>query len=311
MNIQQLEYIIAVDKYRHFSKAADECFVTQPTLSMMIHKLEEELNTIIFDRSVQPIVTTESGIEIVEKARKILLGIEEIKELTINLKNKNKGEIKIGVIPTVAPFLLPFFLKKFISKYPDIKLKIAENITDQIIEKLEKNILDIGIVASPLNDPSISEFPLYTEELVIFASPGEKVLLKRNPSVSDITINHLWLLEEGHCLRSQIINLCESRKKSSLNKSLEYTAGSIDSLIKLVEQNDGITIVPELAVLYMNKKQKNQIRHFKSPAPVRQISLITYKHFYKSRMLEILKEEITTHLKSVLPNNKSKPILLL
>lgn len=309
MNLQQLEYITAVDKYRHFAKAAEASFVTQPTLSMMIQKLEEELGITIFDRSKQPVVPTEAGKEIIEQARKVLKEAAEIKELAAHLKGELKGELKIGIIPTVAPYLLPLFLKNFLNKYPKIKIKISEHTTENIIHKLSNGALDVGIAATPLNYSALLEQPLYKEEFVVYASKGETVLNKKYLLAEDININHLWLLEEGHCLRSQIVNLCELKKREAVNNNLEYEAGSIDSLIKMVDQNDGITILPELAALHLNTKQKNNIREFKPPVPVREISLVTYRHFVKTRMLEVLKEEIIESISGLLSQKKKQKVI--
>ncbi len=309
MNLQQLEYIIAVDTHRHFAKAAEACCVTQPTLSMMIHKLEDELHLMIFDRSKQPVILTEAGSEIIQQAKKILKEAGMLKEIAYSIKGELKGELKIGIIPTVAPFLLPVFLKQFLKKYPEIKVKIWEFTTEHIIEKLEKNILDVGILATPLNNSSILEQPLYNEEFFVYASKDETVLNKKYLLAEDINLNHLWLLEEGHCLRSQIVNLCELKKKEITNSNLEYEAGSIDSLIKMVDQYEGITILPELAVQHLSVKQKNNIREFKPPVPVREISLITYRHFVKTRMLETLKQEIIGNVVEHLAQKKKQKLI--
>ncbi len=309
MNLQQLEYLIAADSYRHFVKAAEACSVSQPTLSMMIQKLEVELGVKIFDRSKQPVVPTEAGKEIIHQAKIILKEAGALKEIARSLKGELKGELKIGIIPTVAPFLLPIFLKQFLKKYPDIKVKIWEFTTEYIIEKLEKNILDVGILATPLNNPSILEQPLYKEEFFVYASKNETVLNKKYLLAEDINLKHLWLLEEGHCLRSQIINLCELKKKEVTNNNLEYEAGSIDSLIKMVDQYEGITILPELTVKHLSTKQKNYIREFKPPVPVREISLVTYRHFVKTRMLETLKQEIVENVDKHLSHKKKQMVI--
>ena len=309
MNIQQLEYLIAVDSHRNFVKAAEECCVTQPTLSMMIKKLEDELDIKIFDRSKQPIIPTEAGNEIIQQAKIILKETGALKEIAHSLKGELKGELRIGIIPTVAPFLLPIFLRQFLKKYPDIKVKIWEFTTEYIIEKLEKNILDVGILATPLNNSSMLEQPLYKEEFVVYASKDEPVLNKKYLLAEDINLNHLWLLEEGHCLRSQIVNLCELKKKEVTDSNLEYEAGSIDSLIKMVDQYKGITILPELAIQHLSVKQKNSIREFKPPVPVREISLITYRHFVKTRMLETLRQEIINNIGEHLAQKKKQKLV--
>lgn len=309
MNFQQLEYIIAVERHKHFVKAAESCFITQPTLSMMIQKLEDELGIVIFDRSRQPVKATPDGKIIIEKAKKVLSEIEEIKHFTQSLRGELKGELKIGIIPTLAPYLLPGFLKKFTDKYPLINVKISELTTDLITDKLKEGSLDIGIAATPINDSHITERPLFREEFFVYASKGEKVLNKKYLLAEDIDVNHLLLLEEGHCLRSQIINLCELRKKDLQHSNLEYEAGSIESLIKMVDMNGGITILPELAALSLDKKQKLNLRPFKLPVPVREISIITYKHFFKTKIMDAIKNEIIKENYNLVTKKKKNEVM--
>jgi len=308
MNLQQLEYIVAVDNHRHFAKASAKCFVTQPTLSMMIQKLEEELNVKIFDRSKQPVVPTEAGTVVVAQAKIILQEAKRMKEVIQELKGELKGELKIGIIPTVAPYLLPLFLNKFLKKYPLLKIKITELNTEQIIEKLKHHNLDAGILATPLNNVAIKELPLYYEQFVVYASKEEKMMKKKLLLPSDIDTNKLWLLEEGHCLRAQVLNLCELRKKELETSNLEYEAGSIDTLKKMVDMNKGITILPELAIKELSNSDKKQVRHFKPPVPVREISIITYHHFVKQRMIDVLKEEIISSIPIEMLSAKKKEV---
>jgi LysR family transcriptional regulator, hydrogen peroxide-inducible genes activator len=292
MNIQHLKYVLAVDLHRHFAKAAGKCFVTQPTLSMMIRTLEDELGIKIFDRSRQPVVPTEAGEVVIAQAKIIVQEAERMKEIIHQLKGEIKGEVKLGIIPTVAPYLLPLFLNSFLKKYPLLKIKITELTTQQIIERLKNHHLDVGILATPLNNEALKEQPLYYEQFVVYASPDEKLMKKKFLIPADIDPNHLWLLEEGHCLRTQIVNLCELRKKGLETSNLEYEAGSIETLKKMVDMNNGITILPELAFQELTAKDKKSVRHFKPQIPVREISIVTYRHFIKQRIVDTLKEEI-------------------
>jgi len=310
MNLQQLEYIVAVDIYRHFAHAAEACFVTQPTLSTMIQRLEEELDIIIFDRSKQPVVPTEIGADIIEQAKKTLSEAGLIKELVMESKKSLKGELRIGIIPTLAPYLLSLFLKKFLQMYPEIKLIISEQTTGVIIKNLKNDLIDVGITATPLNNESIKEDLLFYEKFMVYVSGNEKILKKKYLLPEDIDVNRLWLLEEGHCLRSQILNLCELRKKDSEYSNLEYEAGSIESLIKIVEMNSGLTIIPELAVSNLDESHKSQVRYFKPPVPVRQISLITYRHFVKNSLLKALKNEISRSIIQYLGNKETEKIVV-
>lgn len=307
MNLQQLEYIVAVDTYRHFATAAEKSFVTQPTLSMMIQKLEDELGVKIFDRSKQPVVPTLIGEKIIEQARVTLLEAGRIKEIIKTNKGIITGELKLGIIPTIAPYLLPLFLIDFIKKYPGVTLMVSELTTDQIIRKLKNNQLDAGILATPLHHPDINETPLYYERFLAYNS--NKVLNKKKYILAkDIDVSKLWLLEEGHCLRSQVLNLCELRDKSSFNQNLIYEAGSIDTLIKMTELNNGVTIIPELAANQLPAKKQKNCLPFKSPEPTREVSLVTYRHFVKESLLNILKKEILNHLPDELKQNKKSNV---
>jgi LysR family transcriptional regulator, hydrogen peroxide-inducible genes activator len=292
MNIQHLKYILAIDTHRHFAKAAEKCFVTQPTLSMMVQKLEEELDVKIFDRSKQPVVPTEAGKKLIEQAKIILQEVNRMKLIVNELKGEINGELRLGIIPTVAPYLLPLFLNSFLKKYPLLKIKITELTTQQIIDRLKNHQLDAGILATPLNNDSLKEQILYYEQFVVYASPNEKMMKKKFLLPGDIDTNHLWLLEEGHCLRSQVLNLCELRKKELETSNLEYEAGSIETLKKIVDFNNGITILPELTLKELSPGDMKNVRHFKPPVPVREISIVTYRHFVKQRIIDALKEEI-------------------
>jgi LysR family transcriptional regulator, hydrogen peroxide-inducible genes activator len=292
MNLQQLEYILAVDTHKHFSAAANKCHVTQPTLSMMIQKLEDELDVKIFDRTKQPVQTTTIGQAVIEQARMILGEVANLKNTVAQQKGTLTGELRIGIIPTIAPYLLPLFLTGFLKKHPGLKLKISELTTDQIIEKLSTQVIDAGILATPLKIPSIKELPLFYEQFLVYASQNQKLMKKKYLLADDIDVNQLWLLEEGHCLRSQVVNLCELKRKESLLQNLDYEAGSIETLKKMVDMNSGITILPELALRDLSKKQLKNIRYFKSPAPVREVSIVTYRYFVKSHLIDALKKEI-------------------
>ncbi len=291
MNLNQLEYIVAVDKHRHFAKAAKACFVTQPTLSMMIHKLEEELDSKIFDRSKKPVVPTEVGYKIIEQAQKTLVESKKMAEIVASHKNTIAGKIRIGIIPTLAPYLLPLFIKSFLADYPSIRLKISEYTTENIIDKLQKGEIDLGILVTPLNHKFLEERPLFYETFMIYSSHEytKKYLL-----AEDINLNELWLLEEGHCFRSQILNLCELRKKEDLQ--LEYAAGSIETLRQLVENQKGVTVLPELSTRYLSAEARKKLMPFQPPAPAREVSIVTHKDFVKKRVVEILEKAILASL---------------
>lgn len=292
MNFQQLEYIIAVDQHRHFLKAAEACNVTQATLSMMIKKLEEELGVVIFDRSKQPVIPTEVGILVLNQARKILQESEQMTQLVQLEKGEIAGELRVGIIPTVAPYLLPLFIKKFTNKYPKVVLKVTELTTEDLVLKLKSSQIDIGILATPLKEKSIKEFPLYYEQYMLYIGPGEKGFKKEYVLPKDIDVSRLLLLEEGHCMRNQVLNLCELKKQSQISSGLMYEAGSIDTLINLVDTDFGMTVIPEFVVEKLTKSQKKQLRYFKDPVPVREISMVMNYEHVKARLVRALRDTI-------------------
>ncbi len=309
MNFPQLEYILAVDTYRHFVKAAEATYVTQATLSMMIKKLEEELGVRIFDRSRQPVVPTEIGTRIIAQARVILQETERLRLMIIEEQEEISGELRIGLLPTLAPYLLPMFLNSFLKKYPGVKLHISELTTDEIIRKLERQELDAGLLATPLVNSSLQGRPLFYEEFVVYASAQEKLMKKQYVLAKDIDVSRLWLLEEGHCLRSQVVNLCELKSREKEIHQLDFAAGSIETLKIIVEIHQGITILPSLAIKSMTSKQQKNIRHFKAPAPVREIGLVTYRHYVKEKLIGVLEEEILACIPQEMKSVRKKEII--
>lgn len=309
MTITQLEYIIAVDTYRHFSTAADQCFVTQPTLSMQIQKLEDDLGSKIFDRSKHPVIPTEIGEEIIQQARIIIHEVKMIHQLIMDRQGVLQGELRIGIIPTLAPYLLPLFLQPFLDKYPDIRLRVKELTTGQIIEKLKAGKIDAGLLVTPLQDSSIKEYPLFYEELVAYVSAKNAAYKKTYVIADDIGLEELWLLEEGHCFRSQIVNLCELKKQGKDKSAFEYEAGSVETLRKMVEISNGVTILPELATLDFTSKQLDMVRHFKAPVPVREVSLVTHRDYVKKKLVDVLKGQIMAIIPSKVMLNKNKNLV--
>lgn len=308
MTLVQLEYIVAVDTYRSFVTAADKCFVTQPTLSMQVQKLEELISVKIFDRSKQPVSPTEIGAQIIAQARIILQESGKIKELISSQQQDVLGELRIGVIPTVAPYLLPEVISAMLDKYPELKLLIWEYTTEDIIHHLKTGVLDCGILATPLTDPNITEIPLYYENFVSYISKNSKLYKKKAVDAEDLNDENIWLLNEGHCMRNQVLNICRSTKNNRL-QGLEYNTGSVETLVRMVDLNGGATLLPELAIAELNAKQANKIRHFKSPEPVREISLVTHKNFIKKRMLNALKDEILEIIPKAMKQKKKKDIV--
>ena len=291
MNIQQLEYIVALDNHRNFGKAAKACFVTQPTLSMMVQKLEQELELTLFDRAKQPIEPTADGKAVIHQVRTILQEMRSLQLLVEDRKMHVQGELSIGVSPTLAPYLITLFIRSFLQKYPRATLKIEEFKTEVLIDRVRRSEIDLGILATPVQAGNLTVDPLFYEEFLVY---GHEKGAKTYVPPEDIDPDELWLLEEGHCLRSQIVNLCELRKKR--NPRLAYQSGSLESLKWLVENHQGITILPELATLPMSDVHRERLSHFTPPAPVREVSFLYHAAFAKSRLLTALREEIIANL---------------
>ncbi|MEI6946201.1 LysR substrate-binding domain-containing protein [Paraflavisolibacter sp. H34] len=309
MTLTQLEYVIAVDNARHFARAAEQCYVTQPTLSMQIQKLEEELEVKIFDRSKQPVVPTEAGEAIIAQARKAVAECGAIFEVVQAQKGILHGQLALGIIPTLAPYLLPLFLPSFTKKYPNVKLVVNELTTEMIINRLREGRIDAGLLVTPLLEPGIKEDLLFYEELIAYVSQSNAAYKKNYVLANDIDPDKLWLLEEGHCFRSQIVNLCELRRRSKESSHFEYEAGSIETLRRLVETNDGITIIPELATLDMTARQQKHLRYFKAPAPVREVSIVTHRDFVKQRIIQALRQEVIASIPLKMEKNKKRMIV--
>lgn len=292
MNFQQLKYIIAVNEYKHFGEAAEHCHVTQPTLSMMIKKLEEELGATLFDRTKQPVMPTDVGSRVISKAHNVIRELQEIPVLVQQHRGNISGSLRVGIIPTLAPYLLPLFVQSFIDSYPEVELQVKEMVTEDIEKALKNGDIDVGILVTPLDDDSLVADTLFYEQFYAYVADSHPLFNKKSILPEDIDVKNLWLLEEGHCFRSQIINLCELEKSQMNNNRFKYEAGNIETLKKFVEKNSGITILPELAVLGMSTQERDFLRSFQQPEPVRKVSLATHRTFIKKRLVDALKEEI-------------------
>lgn len=307
MTLTQLEYVVALDTWRHFVLASEKCFVTQPTLSMQIQKLEEELGVKIFDRTKQPVIPTEVGASIIAQARVTLREAQMIKQVISDQKDAVAGELRIGIIPTLAPYLLPSLYKYVSAKYPQIELIVREAITEELIDELKNNRLDCGIVVTPLKDASIKEDILFYEELFVYVSKKNSLVDKKYVLADDIDPNQLWLLEEGHCFRSQVLNLCELRKGTDLH--FKYKTGNIETLKRMVDKSDGITILPELAVMEFTKSQRKLVKRLKEPTPAREVSIVTHRDYIKSKLIKTLKEGILNIVPSEMRRLHNKKIV--
>lgn len=309
MTLVQLEYAVAVDTYRNFVQAAEKCFVTQPTLSMQLQKLEDNLGVKIFDRSKQPVVPTEVGAEIIAQARILLAESQKIKEIVSDRQKELSGELKIGIIPTVAPYLLPRIITKFIEKYPLVKLIVWEQTTEQIIQQLKLGLIDCGILSTPLHEASLTEIPVFYENFVAYTSKSSKLNKKKHISPEDIDLEEIWILNEGHCMREQVLNICQRRRTTQNFLHFEYNTGSVETLKRMVDQNNGATILPELALSELSEKQLDKVRYFKSPEPAREIGIVIQRNFLKRRMIEALKAEILEFVPKRMRSRKKKEVI--
>ena len=296
MNFRQLEYILAVNDLSHFGKAAEQCFVSQATLSEMIRKLEEELGIVIFDRSRSPVILTSQGKDVIKNARDIINKTNELKQLKSSLAGRLSGTIRIGIIPTVAPLLLPLIIKPFVNAYPDINLKIKEATTAQLISDLEANQLDGAILATPVENIDMNEYPLYTEALKVY---GIKDKTKKLVRVKDIKNSRIWLLQEGHCLKDQVVSICELDKKSYDIDRLEIECNSFATLVSLVDDFGGYTLLPELYVNIMSKDRQIRTQSFEEPEPKRQISMLVFRPFVKKTQINALVEVIRKQINKI------------
>lgn len=290
MTLQQLEYVMAVFRFRHFAKAAEYCGVTQPTLSSMVQKLEDELGLKIFDRKSQPIAPTPTGRLVVEQAWKVLLRARKLKETVEEEKHSLLGTFTIGILPTIAPYLIPRFFPQLMNKYPDMDVRIVEMKTEDLKRALVRGDVDAGILAQLEGLDDFDSVPLFYEQFFAYVADGDPLFSKENIKTADLTGEYLWLLDEGHCFREQLVKFCHLKAASAAKKA--YTLGSIETFMRIVESGKGITFIPELAVHQLDEAHKRLVRPFAIPVPTREIVMITGKNFIRKTLRSLLVEEI-------------------
>ena len=305
----QLEYIVAVDNYRHFATAAEHCFVTQPTLSMQLQKLEEQLEVLIFDRSKQPVVPTELGGKIISQARIVLKEAKIISDIIESESGTIKGDLRIGIIPTLAPYLLPLFIAGFLDKYPEVSVKVEELVTKEIISRLNNDLLDIGILVTPLHDSSIIERPLFYEHFIGYVGQTTGLAKDKNITVSDLITENIWILNEGHCFREQVLNICDLKALGPVNSSFTYESGSIEAIRRLVDTYGGVTLLPELSTFDMEDSSGEKLRYFKEPEPSREVSLVMYRSYLKKKLVDALFDEIMASIPKSMLGRKQPNIV--
>ena len=302
ITLTQLEYIVAVDTYRHFGRAAEHCFITQPTLSMQIKKLEEDLEIIIFDRSKQPLIPTDVGKRIIEQSRIILKETEKVNDIVKDHKNLISGELKIGIIPTLAPYLLPLFIGNYKRKYPNILITVQELTTENIVDHLKRDLLDVGVLVTPLKEERINERPIFYEEMMLYSHEKHPLHNKEKIKVKDIATPEIWLLSDGHCFRHQVVNLCSFKGASNEELPFHFEAGSLETLMNIIDKEGGITLIPELASVDMAESRRKHVRSFSDVTPLREVSLVYSRHFAKNKLVDLLWKEMSSSMPQALLN---------
>lgn len=292
MTITQLQYVLAVAEYQNFTLAAEKSFVTQPTLSMQVQKLEDELDVLIFDRSKKPITVTEAGRKIVAQAKNIVNEADRIRDIVDQEKGFIGGEYVLGIIPTIMPTLLPMFLKNFINKYPKVNLIIKEQSTESLIRNIQDGHLDAGIAATPLEIEYIRERPLYYEPFVGYIPPSHRLGSNKDLRAENLDLQDILLLQDGHCFRDGVINLCKASKKYS-EEHFQLQSGSFETLVNLANEGLGMTLLPYLHTLALDPQKKQYLKHFVKPVPAREVSLIYHKSELKIQITEALKDVIS------------------
>ena len=291
MTITQLKYVIAVAEHQNFTKAAEKTFVTQPTLSMQIQKLEEELDILIFDRTKKPIELTSVGQQIVDQARNIVNEADRMQDIVDQQKGFVGGSFKLGIIPTIMPTLLPMFLRTFTNRYPKVQLRIEELTTDEIIHKLNDGHLDAAVAATPLGQDKIKERPLYYEPFVGYIPENHRLFNQKKINRTDLDLDDILLLEDGHCFRDGVINLCKAHHLAS-SDSFQLESGSFETLIKLSDEGLGMTLLPYMHTIDLPEKQQKYLHYFEDPSPAREVSLIYPKSELKMQIIDALHEVI-------------------
>jgi LysR family transcriptional regulator, hydrogen peroxide-inducible genes activator len=306
-SLSQFEYIVAVDQYRHFGKAAEHCHVTQPTLSMQIIKLEEEYGVVIFDRSKQPIIPTDEGQALIEQARQILREVAQFRHLTLQSPDNLTGELRLGVIPTLAPYLLPLFVGQFAERFPHAQLIIDEMTTGQLVQALHHDQIDMGLLVTPLEDDLLTEVPLFYEPFYIYTHPKHQLAKEKKIDEEKLDAQDIWLLTEGHCLRNQILRICGTKNKMGSFPNIKLESGSLETAIRLVEQGYGYTLLPQLAIENF-KPVTGIIKKFNDPVPSREVSLVMRRTQHKQNFLHELKKIILECIPESLPRQRTKKI---
>ena len=289
MTIIQLEYFLAVVNHGSFSKAAEYCFVTQPSLSMQIGHLEDELGVVLFDRSSKPIAPTEAGQVFLQQARKAVSAFYGTKEKVNEMKGDISGRLRLGVIPTVSPYLMPWFIPEFIKRYPNVELDIRDMFTADLIEALNRDTVDAAILSGGI-DMKIRETPLFDDKLYLYVSPKNKLFAKESVLIREIDVRQLLILSEGNCLRNQILTLCKARKKIKL--AYNFANCSLETLMHTVDTTSMLTIIPGMAIEYIPEQKRNQIKPFGQVDAKRSITMAVGRTYARNSLVQAVRESV-------------------
>ncbi len=298
MTLQQLEYIIALDIERNFVRAAERSFITQPGITLQIQKLENELGVILFDRSKKPLIPTEIGQKVLEQARAALREAKRIHDLVSDYNEKPAGLIRLGILPTIAPYLLPLFINDFIQKHPAISVQVSEAQTETLVRQLEDDEIDAAIFATPVEAKNLRAKILFFEEMRVFVSREHPFYKLKSIAPQALTVNELWLLSMGNCFRNQVVTICSHAQKEG-RESFRYESESIESLKRIVTLQKGLTVIPELATMQLTEAEQTMVKKFDGIPPVREISLVLNRVYLKKRLIDTLFESIL----SAVPQN--------
>jgi LysR family hydrogen peroxide-inducible transcriptional activator len=308
ISITQLEYVLAVDRLRNFSKAAKATFVTQPTLSMQLMKLEGDLGYPVFDRTKKPILPTEAGKAFIEQARIVLGEWNRLNLLGSKGSGKElQGELRIAAIPTLAPYWIPRFLQEFSKAYPGIQLRIDEMQTHQILKALDQDEIDAGLLVTPIGQKNLQETPIFYEPFYLWIRKDHALAKQARVSADDLEGSQIWLLNEGHCFRNQMLQICSLSKKKSILKNVSFESGNLETLKRLVERGGGYTLLPYLAVPDRIPKEI-EVKSFKNPVPSREVSLVYRRLQWKTPLIEALRGILEKSVPEVLRDLRKKDL---
>lgn len=308
--LTQLQYIVAVANLRHFGKAAAACHISQPSLSMQIQKVEEELDILLFDRNQKPVAPTPQGQLFVEQAKVVLREHEKLVHLAQEKFDPLSGEFRLAVIPTLAPYILPLFLKKFAKTYPKVQLLIDELKTEEIIEALRNDSLDAAILSTPLKERGLREKVLFYEPFYLYSSPDHPIAEKKKVAHEDLQGEDLWLLQDGHCFRNQVVSFCTTQSEGP--KQIQFKGGNFETLRLILQRNYGYTLFPQLFVdSFPSSESRKSVREFKAPQPAREISLVFKRGQWKKEILAALENTLRAQIPSSVPAKPSPSFVVL